>query len=324
MAEDRAHGVGALRDGEQRESRDETRRRQQAEQRDREPEDRDGDQDAQTAPLRAVDPATGEGDDGRASAGRRVQQAEALRSDGEHAIGVIRHDRARHGEERREEVDGHRREQERTRPEERHPVRERPQRRGMDDHDVTSRHAHQQQRASGDEERRDVDPVGRREAESRDQHACERRPDDLRDLELRLIECHRRRNETALDEARRQRGPRGLVERAEARADRGQEIQHRNRCHTELRRHCQRDGREREAGVRDEQHAPTIDAVRDDAAPKRQRDERHRGEQSQETDRERRTRQEVDLVRDRDETKCRSGLRDELPEPQEPKLARGA
>ena len=114
MAEDRAHRIGALRDREEDQAQEEPSRRKEAEGGDRESEDRDRDEDPQALPRYASGPSARERDHRGADARRGVEQAESFRPDREDAVREIRHHRSRHREERREEVDRHRREEERS------------------------------------------------------------------------------------------------------------------------------------------------------------------------------------------------------------------
>src|SRR5207248_3243631 len=106
-AEDRAHRVRALRNGDNYERRDEEAVIHEAERRDREAPCGHREEHGHSLALQALRPPRTQGRDERSDARRREEESEPLGTDREHTIGIEREERARRSEERREEIEQH-------------------------------------------------------------------------------------------------------------------------------------------------------------------------------------------------------------------------
>ena len=90
------------------------------------------------------------------------------------------------------------------------------------DSDLARRRDQRGHRDDRHRERRDVDPVRARDAESEDHHARDGRARDGGGLEEDLVEGHRGRELSTFDEARRERTARRAVQSREGRAESGE------------------------------------------------------------------------------------------------------
>ena len=320
-AEDRADRVSALRNGDEHERGNEEAVVHEAERCDCQTPCRDSEEHRDSVMLHALRPSRRERGDERSDARRGEQESEPLGADREHTVGVERKERSRRAEERREEVQQHGPEQDSVRAEVREPFDERAPDRQMDPFLARRR----DQRYHGDDrddERRDIDPVRTRETEGEDHEPGEGRTGDGRGLKENLVQGHRGRQLVALHEARREGAAGGPVEGGEGSTDGGERVQVEHVREPELRSDRESGGARREADLRDDEKAPPVDSIRDDAAEERQRYQRDRLEETNEPDIQGRAGDQVDLVRDRDETNLRAGQRDELPKPEQPERAR--
>src|SRR6266508_818001 len=187
------------------------------------------------------------------------------------------------------------------------------------------RQGRQQQR--GNERRRErtnVDRVGSGQPRRCDQDSAHGRAADVAERRVDALNGCRRRDLVFADEPRNEGVHRGSLNRVERSAQRLCRIQRpdswvRNgRIHDEQRR--DRD----QAEVGDDEQHPAIERVGDCAAEERHRQQRNQCGDPEQPDRERRSCQLEDLIRDRDRRQHAAEQRDRVPEPEAAEIARAA
>jgi hypothetical protein len=237
-----------------------------------------------------------------------VQEAESRRPDAERLLGEHREERARHAEDHGVDVDQERRLQHPASLQISESFPNGPQDGGSRAIVLGGHRAHQRERPDRREERDGVDRVGRCQAQPGDDHASERRPRDVIHLEAQLVQ--RDGGGDAL--LRHQAGDRGRpgrrVQRGERGRDPGGQVEEPERgiaCDGPSDEH-QRGGHR--ADLADQEKLPSVHRVREGATDQRERDEGPDLRQADQTDREGRVRELVDLERQRDDRDVPSGV----------------